>query len=159
MTKKTIIMVITSIFCISINLFFYDTCGFDFNQKEVIEKSVQIAAEKKVDDVIQGANDFLKEGQEEEVGGLQGKDYTISGGKLDETSLINLSNTIYNFLLAFAIVAAVVVGMIIGIRLIVSSVDEKAKIKEAILPYSISCIVIFGAFGIWWLAVRVLSSF
>ncbi len=55
-------------------------------------------------------------------------------------------------------VVAVIVGLIIGIRFMVSGVDEKAKIKEELMPYVIGCFIIFGAFGIWKIIVSILSS-
>lgn len=96
-----------------------------------------------VDSVIQGAQDFLNKGQD-----------TV----IDETRLHNASNFIFNLLLAVAMIVAVIVGMVLGIQFMTSSIEEKAKIKEALLPYVVSCIVIFGAFGIWKLAVIILSK-
>ena len=31
----------------------------------------------------------------------------------------------------------------------IGSAEEKAQIKDALIPFVIGCIVIFGAFGIW----------
>ena len=41
----------------------------------------------------------------------------------------------------------------------ISSVEEQAKIKELLVPYVAGCIVIFGAFGIWKLAVNIFKGF
>ena len=60
--------------------------------------------------------------------------------------------------LAIALVVAVVIGMVIGIQFMTASVEEKAKIKESLLPYAVGCVVVFGAFGIWKLAINVLSN-
>ena len=68
---------------------------------------------------------------------------------IDESALKNTSNAFYKVLLSIAIVVAVIVAMIIGIQFMVASADEKAKVKESILPFVVSCIVVFGAFGIW----------
>lgn len=75
--------------------------------------------------------------------------------KLDETALQNVSNIFYKVLLSIAIVVAIIVAMIIGIQLMLASADEKAKVKEALLPFAVSCIVVFGAFGIWSTFVEV----
>lgn len=96
-----------------------------------------------IDDVISGAQSFIEEGTEN----------TIKEIELKETS-----NFIFNAFLACAIVIAVIIGMVIGIQFMTSGVDEKAKIKEALLPYALGCFVVFGAFGIWKLAVTVLSN-
>lgn len=46
------------------------------------------------------------------------------------------------------------VGTIIGIQFMVASAEDKAKVKEALIPYVIGCAVIFGAFTIWSIAVN-----
>ena len=45
--------------------------------------------------------------------------------------------------------------MVIGIQFIMGSADEKAKIKETLLPYIIGVCVIFGAFTIWKVVVNI----
>lgn len=45
-------------------------------------------------------------------------------------------------------------GTIIGIQFIVASAEDKAKLKEALVPYIVGCIVIFGAFTIWSIVVN-----
>lgn len=47
-----------------------------------------------------------------------------------------------------------IVGIIIGIQFMVASAEDKAKVKEALVPYVVGCIVIFGAFTIWSIAVN-----
>lgn len=53
---------------------------------------------------------------------------------------------------------AVIVGIIIGIKYMIGSIDEKAECKQLLLPYFVSCFVVFGAFGIWKLAVNIVSK-
>ena len=81
-----------------------------------------------VDSVMEGAKGFLDKGE----------DVVIEGTKLQETS-----NFIYNLLLAVAIVVAVIVGMILGIQFMMAGIDEKAKLKETLLPYAVGCVVVF----------------
>lgn len=95
-----------------------------------------------IDDVMGGAQSFLNKGT----------------STVNEEQLLTTSNMVFNALLGIAIVAAVIVGMIIGIQLMTAGIEEKAKFKEALVPYIISCIVVFGAFGIWKLAVTILSG-
>ena len=68
---------------------------------------------------------------------------------IDETKLQSTSNTIYKWLMTLAICVAVIIGAIIGIQFITGSIEGKAKIQEALVPYIIGCIVVFGAFFIW----------
>lgn len=51
-----------------------------------------------------------------------------------------------------------IVGIIIGIQFLIASAEDKAKVKEALVPYIVGCIVIFGAFTIWSIAVNMGQS-
>ena len=99
-----------------------------------------------ISDIFTGADDFIQSGVDD-------KHPTI-----DDSNLQNMSNLLYNTLLIVAIVVAVIVGLIIGIQFMTGSVEQKAKIKETLIPYIAGCIVIFGAFGIWKLVVEILSQ-
>lgn len=100
------------------------------------------AATSTVDDVIKGADDFLEKGSDDAIQTIQLKD---------------TSDFIFNIFLAIAIVIAVIVGMVIGIKFMMAGIEEKAEIKETLVPYFIGCIVVFGAFGIWKLVITILN--
>lgn len=68
---------------------------------------------------------------------------------INQEALKNASNSIYNTLLAIAIIVAVIVAMILGIQFMYAAADEKAKIKEALMPFIVGCIIVFGSFTIW----------
>lgn len=89
-----------------------------------------------ISDIISDANDFLNKGEKEEL-------------PIKEENVKSTSSKIYNILLACGIGVAVVVGAILGITFILSSVEGKAKIQEALIPYVVGCFIVFGAFGIW----------
>jgi len=95
------------------------------------------------DDLITSADEFLK----------TGKDDAISLDNLKTTS-----NYIYNTLLVIAVAVAVIVGAYLGIKFMLESAEDKAKIKESLIPFIVGCFVIFGAFGIWKIAVSVGTS-
>ena len=38
------------------------------------------------------------------------------------------------------------------------SIEQQVKAKEMLEPYGIGCVVVFGAFGIWKLAVTIFSQ-
>lgn len=40
----------------------------------------------------------------------------------------------------------------------IGSAEEKAKIKDSLVPFVVGCVVVFGAFGFWKVAVNVFSS-
>lgn len=89
----------------------------------------------------------------------QGKGFLEAGNDISETintaQLENTSDYIYNTLLGFAIMVAIIVAMILGIKFMIASADEKAKVKEALMPFVVGCIVVFGAFTIWKVAVNI----
>lgn len=60
----------------------------------------------------------------------------------------------YKLLMAIGIIIMFAVGTVIGIQYMVASAEDKAKVKEALIPYIVGCIVIFGAFTIWSIAVN-----
>jgi len=88
-----------------------------------------------------------------------GKAFLQEGKPIDETinttELEDTSDYIYNALLAFAIMVAIIVAMVLGIQFMVASADEKAKVKEALLPFVVGCIVVFGSFTIWKIVVNI----
>ena len=104
------------------------------------EESVE---ETSPDTIVNSADNFLKVGKEDEI---------------DEDSLNNVSNTVYNILLAVAIALAVIIGIVLGIKFMTSGAEGQAKIKEAVIPYIVGCLVAFSAFGIWKLIIIILNN-
>ena len=78
--------------------------------------------------------------------------------KIEPKMIQNLSNTIYNILLVVGIVIAVIIGAVIGIMFITGSVEQKADVKKLLIPYIVGCVVVFGSFAIWKIAVIMFSS-
>lgn len=68
------------------------------------------------------------------------------------------SSTLYNILLSIGLFLAVAIGMYLGVKIMLSNAEDKAKVKEALIPYIAGCVIIFGAFGIWKLAITLLSG-
>lgn len=64
----------------------------------------------------------------------------------------------FKLLMAFGIVIMLIVGTVIGIQFMLASAEDKAKVKEALIPYVIGCLVIFGAFTIWSITVNILQD-
>ena len=77
---------------------------------------------------------------------------------IETNQLKNLSDDVFNMILAIGMVVAVAVGSALGIKFMISSVEEKAKIKQILIVYVIGCIVLFGAYTIWRIVTRVLSG-
>ena len=96
-------------------------------------------------DIIQKGDDFLN----------AGNGSTIT---LESDALTKMSDTIYNVLLVVGIVLAFIIGIIIGMQFLLGSIEQKAKVKETLIPYFAGCVIIFGAFGIWKLVVTIMQS-
>lgn len=107
------------------------------------QKSGNNDAGSSLDDMFNDADDFIKSG-------------TTTYG--DSAGLQDLSNTIYNILLAVGVAVAVIVGAIIGVKLMTSGVDTKVEAKKLLVPYVVGCLVVFGGFGIWKIVVTILQS-
>lgn len=95
-------------------------------------------------DIIQGALDFKNSG-----------DTTIP---IDQNNIKKGYSTVYNILLSIGLFLAIAIGMYLGVKFMLANAEDKAKIKEAIIPYTAGCIIIFGAFVIWKLAIILLSG-
>lgn len=78
--------------------------------------------------------------------------------KVNEPGLKIASDSIYNLLSSIGMIVSVVVGIILGITFMMASAENKAKVKEALVPYIVGCIIVFGAFGIWKILVNTFSG-
>lgn len=96
-------------------------------------------------DVLQTGKDFITNAQQQE-------------SPIEQEKLKSTVEQIYNMLFILGVILSVLVGALLGIKFIIGSVEEQAKIKETIMPYIIGCIVIFGAFGIWKLMIIILNN-
>lgn len=74
--------------------------------------------------------------------------------KADWTSL----NGLVNMLWGVGIFAVLIAGTILGIKYMLSSVEEKASIKESMRPYIIGSVIILGALSIWKLCISVFQT-
>ena len=99
-----------------------------------------------ISDVITGGDSFIKSGES--------SDTTI-----DKSALKSTSDSLYKILLISAICIAVVIAAVLGIKFMIGSVEEKAKIKDSMVPFIIGFLVAFGAFGIWELAIQIGNNF
>ena len=99
-------------------------------------------SEENLEDMIKDADDFINAGQV----------------NIDQATLSNFSKTMYNILLVIGVIVAVIVGAIIGLKLMTSSIEEKAEAKKLLVPYVVGCVVVFGGFGIWKLVVTILQG-
>lgn len=107
--------------------------------------STTCIADSSLDDIMNNGNSFLNAGSE-------------SSTMIDQNDLKSLSNFISGVLLTIAIGVTVITGAIMGLNFITQSIEEKAKVKESMVPWIIGIIVSFGAFTIWEVAVNLFQS-
>ena len=107
--------------------------------------STTCMADSSLNDVMNNGNSFLNAGSE-------------SATMIDQNDLKSLSNFISGVLLTIAIGVTVITGAIMGLNFITQSIEEKAKVKESMVPWIIGIIVSFGAFTIWEVAVNLFQS-
>ncbi len=107
--------------------------------------STTCMADSSLDDIMNNGNSFLNAGSE-------------SSTMIDQNDLKSLSNFISGVLLTIAIGVTVITGAIMGLNFITQSIEEKAKVKESMVPWIIGIIVSLGAFTIWEVAVNLFQS-
>lgn len=118
----------------------------DKNDKIYKQPSIKTGTIKKdgtLQDMISDGDKFLTAGNENTI---------------EADSLKNLSGRIYNILLEIGVGLSVIIGIILGIKFMLSGVEEKAEVKKMVWVYVVGCIVTFGSFGIWKLVVSILEQ-
>ena len=82
-----------------------------------------------------------------------------SGGAIEESGLQSISNSVSNILLTIALGVTVISAAVMGINFAIQSVEDKAKIKESMVPWMIGILVSFGAYGIWRITMGIFYGF
>lgn len=146
--KNKVITILSMVFVIftlisNINIVQANTTS---NSKASVNGDSGSSSESSLSDVISGGDSFIQAGKD-------------GSAKIDKGSLKNASSSIYNILLICGMIVAVLIGAILGIKFMIGSVEEKAEIKAALVPFVIGCIVVFGAFGIWKIVVTIGNNF
>ena len=95
--------------------------------------------------IIDMGDDFISTGESE------GKKYV----DIEEESLQDVSGYLYNILLSAGVVVAVVVATVLGIQFMIGGAEGQAKVKEMLVPFIVGCVIVFGGFGIWKIALEV----
>lgn len=99
-----------------------------------------------IDNILADADDFITTGKNN------------AGTTINTIQLKKTSDIIYNVFFGIGVSVALIVGAILGIQFMTAGVDKKVEVKEALVPYLISCVVVFGSFGIWKLIVTILNG-
>lgn len=107
------------------------------------------AMSKNLDDIIKAGDSFLEDGGTE----------TAAFGDDGESELSNLSNFVSGVLLTVALGVTLISGVIMGMNFMFQSVEDKAKIKESMIPWVVGIFISFGAFGIWQITITIFDGF
>lgn len=99
-------------------------------------------AKMTLDDILKGGNEFLKADEGTTL-------------PVDQSGIKSLSNTVSGILLSIAIIVTLVSAVVMGINFTVQSVEDKAQIKESMIPWVIGIIISFGAFSIWKITMSI----
>lgn len=111
------------------------------------------ASDVSIDSTIKEGKSFIKTGKEAK---------TSLGDPIEVVNnATNFKIILKNIYIAFfviGIVATVIISGILGIKIMIGSVEEKAKAKELLVPYIIGCTVIFGSYTIWKIAMIIAGN-
>lgn len=88
-----------------------------------------------------------------------GKDFISqadsSEANFNAAALQEVSGYLYNILLAAGVVIAVIVATVLGMQFMLGGAEGQAKVKEMMIPFIVGCIIVFGGFGFWKIAITV----
>lgn len=155
---KKIIKILFILICIQLVVLSFNKCyatqgeGTDAtgstsksSQQQQEEAKQEEAKQEGFTDIFSDARSFINKGRSGQ------NDFDLDNFK------VNI-DTIYNILVTIGIILTVIIGGILGIKFMMASVEDKAKIKEAMIPYVVGCIVIYGAFFIWKIVIMVVGD-
>jgi len=113
-----------------------------------------VANASELGDIFKSGDEFLNTGKEASQNTAEPDEKaTINYDELQKTS-----NRVGVIMMTLGTALAVIIGVILGIQIMWGSIEQQVKAKEMLLPYGLGCIVVFGAFGIWQLAVTIFSQ-
>lgn len=138
MKKHIVIIIFIFIICISFN-FFFSYSNADTGTLVDGSGSSSSTPKTDMDSIISSGQSFIKRGKLGEA----------SIETIDGFTFRSAVSNIYNILLVLGIAISVIISGVMGIKIMIGSAEEKAEIKEQMVPYIIGCGVMFGALAIW----------
>ena len=145
---KYILKIITMLFITAITINIYMTYSFgeeaeSFDASGVSSRSSSSQIES-YSSINEKAKNFINRGSESE---------TISQQKVEQ-DLMPLAR----ILMGIAVLVLLSVGAILGVKYMISGADERAKIKEKLIWYIVSAVLIFGAVAIFNIVINILNK-
>ena len=96
-------------------------------------------------DIFTTGDDFIRKGSD-------GQD------AIDAEQLRTNASSIFKILSTIGVILSVIIGGILGIKFMMASAEDKAQIKEMLIPYIVGCVVIYGAVAIWTIVVKIMEQ-
>ena len=145
---KYILKIITMLFitAITINLYMTYSFGEEAESSDVSGGSSSSSSSQieSYSSINEKAKNFINRGSESE---------TISQQKVEQDLL-----PLARILMGIAVLVLLSVGAILGVKYMISGADERAKIKEKLIWYIVSAVLIFGAVAIFNIVINILNK-
>lgn len=77
---------------------------------------------------------------------------------VDDFETKRIMNDLYSIVFTLGVAVTVIIGGVLGIKFMLASAEDKAKVKESMVPYIVGCVVIYGAVGIWKICIQLFSA-
>lgn len=77
---------------------------------------------------------------------------------IQQDDVKNVSSMLYNTLYYGGMAVSGIIAAYLGLKIAFTSVGEKAKVMESLLPYVVGCVIIFASLGIWKIAVKMIPD-
>ena len=91
----------------------------------------------------------------------QGQGFIEKGSKNEAISTSDAINTFLPVgvtLVGIATIVLVVVGLIMGVKYMIAGANEKAQLKEKLIYYIISVVLVYGAAGIFAIVIQIFNN-
>ena len=145
---KYILKIITMLFitAIIINLYIPYSFGEEAESSDASGASSSSSSSQieSYSDINEKAKNFINRGSEKE---------TISQQKVEQDL-----KPLAQILMGIAVLVLLSVGAILGVKYMISGADERAKIKEKLIWYIVSAVLIFGAVAIFNIVINILNK-
>ena len=96
-------------------------------------------------DIFTTGDDFIRKGSDGQ-------------NTIDVNQLRTDASSIFKILSTIGVILSVIIGGILGIKFMLASAEDKAQIKEMLIPYIVGCVVIYGAVTIWMIVVKIMEQ-
>lgn len=91
---------------------------------------------------------FLEDGEKE----------SLKNSNVSDQETAEMMSILFNSLVTMGVIITVAIGGVLGVKFMTSSAEDKAKVKESMIPYVVGSAVVFGAFTVWKICINIFSQ-